>query len=138
MDDRPQFDPKYLVGIEQVDKEHQRLFEIFCTVHASLGARGAATEALTRKAVADLLEYAATHFASEEGLMEAASYPGLAAHRELHRQLLSQARDMEMRVESGDRYLPAELSQFLYKWLINHIEIHDRQFGDFMAARVSD
>jgi hemerythrin len=135
MDERPRFGDEFLVGIDAIDTEHRRLFEIAGTVYDSLDASDATAVALTRQAVAELLDYTATHFAHEEALMEAARYPELAAHRELHQHLISQARDMEMRVEIGDNYVPVELSRFLYNWLVRHIEVNDKKFGAFAAAQ---
>jgi hemerythrin len=135
MDDRPQFDAKFIVGIEQIDREHRRLFEIAGRVYDGLGASGEAAEAVTRAAVAELLDYAATHFASEEGLMERAGYPGLEAQRDQHRHLLAQAHDMEMRAEFGDQSMPMELNHFIYRWLVDHIEAADKKFGKFFAAQ---
>lgn len=135
MDDRPQFAAKNSVGIEQIDREHQRLFEIAARVYDSLGRNDSGVDEEIRTLVADLLDYTATHFSSEEALMAVAGYPELEAHRQLHRHLLSQARDMEMRTAIGDRHAPVELSRFLYRWLVEHIEASDRKFGEFVAAR---
>lgn len=135
MEQRPQFDSKYLVGIEQVDREHRKLIEIAGKVYDNLAHDDAATIEATRNAVRELIDYTVTHFASEEALMAAAGYPDLAAHRELHRHLLKQVHDMEMRVAFGERYVPIELSHFLYNWLTKHIQADDRKFGEFMAVR---
>ncbi|HTY03694.1 MAG TPA: bacteriohemerythrin [Rhodocyclaceae bacterium] len=135
MDSRPQFDSRFLVGIEQVDREHLRIFEIAGRVHDSLLDGGAAALDAARTAVAELLDYTETHFASEEKLMEAAGYPELSAHRGLHRSLLAQARDMEMRVELGERHVPVELNRFITRWLIEHIEANDKKFGAFAQSR---
>lgn len=136
MEQRPQFEPGFLVGIEQIDREHRQLFEIAGRVYDSLGVAtddGAADAA--RTATAELIDYTVTHFASEESLMEAAGYPDLENHRKLHRHLLSQARDMEMRAEFGEQYVPVELSHFLYTWLVEHIQANDKKFGEFMVSR---
>jgi hemerythrin len=135
MDERPQFDAKYQVGVEQIDREHRQLFEIVARVYDSLEARDDKAQSLIRAAAAELLDYTATHFASEEGLMAQAGYPDLAAHREQHEHLLTRARDMEMRIEIEDKYVAVELSQFLYRWLIEHIEASDRKFGEFLIAQ---
>lgn len=136
MEQRPHFESGFLVGIEQIDTEHRQLFEIAARVYDSLGTKtgdGAADAA--RAATAELIDYTATHFASEESLMEAAAYPDLENHRKLHRHLISQARDMEMRAEFGEQYVPVELSHFLYTWLVEHIQANDKKFGEFMAKR---
>jgi hemerythrin-like metal-binding protein len=134
MDDRPQFDARFLVGIEQIDNEHRRLFEIAGRVHDSLATDSDAAIDAARAAIAELLDYTATHFANEERLMESSGYPELEPHRILHRNLIVQAREMEMRAEFGERHVPVELNRFIYNWLVDHIMDNDRKFGQFMAA----
>lgn len=135
MDEKPRFDSRFIVGIDQVDMEHRRLFEIAGRVHDSLAAEGDAALEAARSAVTELLDYTATHFANEEQLMESAGYPELEVHRSLHRNLIAQAREMEMRAEFGERHVPIELNRFIYTWLVDHIMDNDRKFGAFMAAR---
>lgn len=135
MDARPAFDARFLVGIEQVDREHRRLFEIAGRVHDNLAMDNATATSAAQTAVAELLDYTETHFASEERLMEAAGFPELEAHRQLHRNLIAQARDMEMRAEIGDRHMPVELNRFIYTWLVEHIMANDKKFGEFVAAQ---
>ena len=135
MDERPRFDTRYAVGIDQVDREHQKLFEIAGRVHDCLTADSATAAEAARNAVAELLDYTETHFASEEGLMAAAGFPELEAHQNLHRTLIAQARDMEMRAEIGEHSMPFELNRFIANWLIDHIMTRDKRFGEFVAAR---
>jgi hemerythrin len=135
MDERPQFEPCFIVGIDQVDREHRQLFEIAGRVHDSLTADGDAALEAARVAVAELLDYTETHFASEEKLMESAGFPDLAAHQALHGGLIMQARDMEMRAELGERHIPLELSRFISRWLVEHIMANDKKFGEFVASQ---
>jgi hemerythrin-like metal-binding protein len=135
MDQRPEFGEKFLVGVEQIDREHRRLFDIAARAYDSLGASDAVGQALMQDAVAELIDYTATHFANEEELMAAAEYPALATHREQHRHLLARVRDMEMRVEIEDATVAVDLTHFLYRWLVEHIESSDRSFGDYVRAR---
>ena len=104
-------------------------------IQQALEQDGDTAQSEARRAVAELLEYTRTHFASEEALMEAAAYPALPAHRELHRELLLQVGEMELRVEVGEPSASLDLSRFLAKWLINHIQVADQRFGAFVAER---
>jgi len=123
------------VGIPQVDQEHQQLFAIVARIQQALEQDGDTAQNEARRAVAELLEYTRTHFASEEALMEASAYPALPAHRELHHELLLQVGEMELRVEVGEPSASLDLSRFLAKWLINHIQVADQRFGAFVAER---
>ncbi len=135
MDQRPEFGEKFLVGVDQIDREHRRLFDIAARTYDILGASDAVGRAMLQDAVAELIDYTATHFANEEELMAAAEYPGLAIHREQHQHLLARVRDMEMRVEIEDATVAVDLTHFLYRWLVDHIESSDRRFGDYVRSR---
>lgn len=135
MDDRPNFDARFLLGIDQIDEQHRQLFLIAARVYDNLNAGGPTATTTAIQAVGDLLRYTETHFASEERLMEAAGYPELESHRKLHRNLLAQARDMELRVELGERNMPLELNRFIYNWLVDHIQDHDKRFGAFATSQ---
>lgn len=129
----PTFDPRYLVGIEQVDREHQQLFAIVDQVDAAL-AGGAQASVTLQAAVGSLVDYTRTHFTSEESLMASLGYPSLAAHQGLHAALLRHVDDMKMRVDLGDESAILDLSRFLHDWLVFHIQSADREFGLFARA----
>ena len=128
-----QWNDSLKVNVAEIDKQHQKLVDMINSLHEAM--RQGQGNSVLGPLVSGLIDYTATHFASEEKLMEAAGYPMLDEHRKLHRHLLSQARDMEMRAEFGEQYVPVELSHFLYNWLIDHIQANDKKFGEFMAAR---
>lgn len=130
-----QFGPQYHVGIPQVDGEHQQLFNIVARIQSALEKDSGTAQAEARIAVRELIEYTRTHFASEEALMAAAAYPALAAHQQLHEDLLRQVSDMELRVELEEPFASLDLSHFLANWLIRHIQAEDRRFGAYVADR---
>lgn len=135
MDDRLIFDARYVIGNEQVDREHQKLFEIAGHVYDSLALDVVAPMQQIRAAIADLIEYTQVHFRNEESLMAAARYPRLAEHRRLHAELIGKVRDFEMRIELGERDTPVDLFGFLCNWLGTHIQTHDKDFGAYLAER---
>lgn len=63
MNDRPQFESRYFVGIGQVDREHQQLFDIAGRVYDGLAGQDQAAFEVARAGIAELLDYTATHFA---------------------------------------------------------------------------
>lgn len=131
MDERPVLEARFLLGVEPIDTEHRRLFEILATVHDALLSNDFSAGPIISKAIAELLEYTNQHFASEEAIMESAGYPALAEHRALHRDLVARLREIEIRAEFEDQYGPAELAAFLYSWLADHILTEDMAFGEF-------
>lgn len=130
-----QFGPQYETGIASVDAQHAQLFRIAGDVESALAmAPDAGREAIGR-AVRDLIDYTRIHFTHEEALMDAAAYPELAAHQKMHRDLLVQVQEMEMRIDIEDESTSLDLSRFLARWLSQHIQSADRDFAAFAAQR---
>ena len=135
MDEHPFFESRFRVGVEHIDGEHKKLFEILGRVDDALMANDFSAGPIIRSAVAELLECTGRHFANEEAIMEAAAYPDLEAHRAAHRKLLENVRDMEIGADFGSQFMPSELAAFLYDWLADHILVEDMAFGAFCRDR---
>lgn len=131
MDERPSMQDKFLLGVEEIDRQHRKLFDILGSVHDALLANDFSAGPTIRNAVVELLKYTTEHFASEEAIMDSSGYPALAAHKELHQHLLAQVRDIEIRAEFDAQFAPAELAEFLYAWLADHILAEDKAFTEF-------
>lgn len=135
MEDRLIFDSRYVVGIEQVDREHQKLFELAGRIYDSIAVDMIAPMNQIQAAIAELIDSTKTHFASEESLMETNGYPGLAEHRELHAYLISRIEDFEKSVELGEQLTPVDAYEFLCSWLGDHIQASDKNFGAYFSQR---
>jgi len=133
MEDRLIFDSRYVVGIEQVDREHQRLFELASKIYDNLSLDVILPMKEIRAAITELVDYTKLHFANEEALMAANAYPELAEHRELHAYLIYRIEDFEKSVESGEQYTPVDAYEFLGSWLGDHIQASDRNFGEYFS-----
>lgn len=131
------FTEKYHTGIELVDNEHRRLFEIIHDtndlIHAEL-LHDKYDEIM--RLLAELRDYTEVHFRDEEALMERIHYPELDAQKRAHTAFverlveidLSELDDMD---DNQQEYL-IDLIQFLAGWLINHILGSDKKIGDYM------
>ena len=133
MEDRLIFDSRYVVGIEQVDREHQKLFELANRIYDCLALDIIVPMHEIQPAIAELIDYTKVHFTNEEMLMEANGYPGLAEHRELHAYLIYRIKEFERSVELGEQFTPVDAYEFLCSWLGDHIQASDRNFGEFFS-----
>lgn len=127
------WDSSYSVGVRSLDHQHTNLFDILNELHAAMRS-GQAREAaggLLHK----LVSYTKSHFAAEEALMAATSYPGLAKHRELHGALTRQVEEFVARYEKGESALSIHLLTFLRDWLTRHIQQEDREYGPWMNEK---
>lgn len=137
MEDRLVFDSRYWVGVEQVDLEHQKLFELASHIYDSLSLDVIVPMHEIRAAINELIGYTVSHFASEELLMANSGYPNLDDHRSLHASLISRIRDFESQAAKAEQLTPVDSYEFLCSWLGDHILTSDRMFGEFMSRQAA-
>ena len=130
------FDPNLILNVKEIDDEHRALLELASRIdHALSAGDRAIDEALAL--IIELRGEMAKHFLSEETLMAKAGYSALSEHQAEHRRLLLHGTDIEMQATLRERYSPGELSRFIHKWLVGHMEVDDKKFGEFMATSQS-
>ena len=117
------------LGVELIDSEHQRLFEIIRE-----------TNELTndvlfndkyddiKKIISELKDYTIKHFGDEEEYMEKIGYSGLEAQKVAHQAFVDRLNEVNLEAVDGDQegYLH-ELIEFLLGWLANHILKMDKK-----------
>ncbi|MGA2167194.1 MAG: bacteriohemerythrin [Terracidiphilus sp.] len=121
---------KYSVGVKAVDDQHATFIGMLNELHAAMmkGQAQGVVGPLLRK----LVNYAREHFSTEERLMETAKYPGLAKHREKHRELTGKIGEYVARYEKGDHAIVLPLLQFLRDWLTNHLQQVDHEYEQWL------
>jgi hemerythrin len=112
--------PEYLIGIEEIDAQHQELFRRAGLFIESLHRQ-------SRQEVGIVLSflrfYAVTHFGAEEAWMREARYPGLAEHKKLHDQFIKDVLALSDKhlAKKGQGIEPDSVSEWLEKWLTHHV-----------------
>ena len=125
----------YNIGIEQVDKQHQKLAKTIRKLQKSLVNGRFSPE--TGETLKFLVEYTKEHFGTEEALMEKVGYEELEAHKKLHHKLVQQVVDILLGLKKGKKIDAYELIDFLTDWLINHIVQEDKKIGKFIERQAS-
>jgi hemerythrin-like metal-binding protein len=111
-----------VTGIEVVDRQHRHLVDMIN--HAAqllLEAPAAEPEQKTDKLFADLMDYAATHFHTEEALMAARGVDArvLAHHHRTHQDFVQQITSMARQFRAGELNSDGLLG-YLAGWLLFH------------------
>ena len=126
------FDEKYYTGIEFIDEEHRRLFEIIEEANQLIKA-----ELLHDKydeivrILGELKEYTQEHFKDEEEYMERIGYSGLEAQKRAHEAFVEKLTEINLEeVDERQQEYLEELMEFLLGWLINHILKADKKIGE--------
>lgn len=122
------------IGHDEIDAQHQRLFERVDALVESMGRRDRAAAA----AGFDFLgAYVTAHFSAEERLMEETEFPGLTVHRALHDRFVRDYRDLRAQFETHGPHgaLAIKANTWLCDWLRTHIAGPDQHIARHLVRR---
>jgi hemerythrin len=123
------------VGVAEIDEQHQQWIKRLNDVAAAIAAHvGPAKLGQTLDFLAD---YTQTHFATEEKLMAAAQYPGLAKQLAEHKELTGTLKEIlrDFNEEGATTKLAETVNNYLGNWLLTHIREQDLAFGKFLKSK---
>ncbi len=123
------WDEKYSVNVKEIDAQHKRLVEMINELHEAM-KQGKGKDTMTA-VLKNLVDYAATHFATEEKYMTKFSYPQYPTHKVEHDKFVRQVLDFQDDFNSGKVAITLEVMNFLKDWLVKHILGTDKKFGPF-------
>lgn len=120
-------------GITVIDTDHKVLVDLLNQAHDCVGdAEESATLGSVLNALVDYTQY---HFAREEYLMQAASFPEFSAHKARHDALSRRAREVRASyLENPEQISALEIMDFLRTWLIEHILKEDFRYRAAVMA----
>ncbi|MBE5966302.1 MAG: bacteriohemerythrin [Lachnospiraceae bacterium] len=126
-----EFKEEFRTGIEAIDKEHQKLFEIADRLYNTM-----MNEFIPDKydyiveVLNELRDYAATHFKHEEEYMVQIGYKRLFSQKIEHEKFIEKITEYDLdEVDENQRKVILELLEFLNDWLVNHIMESDKKIG---------
>jgi len=128
-----QFSPRFSVRVDDMDADHQKIFDYVNQVHAQV--MSGAPEAETAATFKAMAEFTADHFAREEAIMDEHAYPDVAQHKAIHRELLATVGDYARALDRGEKVNLIGALSFLNDWLKGHILEVDRGYGDYYASK---
>ena len=128
-----EWNDSFLIGVEEVDRQHRHLVDILNRVHAAMQAGSPPREMM--RVMQDLVNYTKYHFDTEERAMRNARYPELAGHQQKHRAMVAKVEAFSEEMMTGKATVTMRLMVFLKEWLAKHILETDRRFGEYVAGR---
>lgn len=123
-----EWEDKYSVGVSIIDEEHKKLIDIINNVIAAKQHNNNQNELL--KTLNEMVEYANTHFKTEETYMIKFRYPEYQYHKEEHLDYTNKTLAYQSRVVSGDLHVATEILEYLKSWLVEHIQRTDKKYTD--------
>ncbi|QSA96711.1 bacteriohemerythrin [Methylococcus sp. EFPC2] len=124
------WDQKYEIGNELIDKEHQVFVELIRNVAYSI-EDDAESDYIVRL-LTEVEKYAEFHFLSEENIMISCRYPERERHRQLHLQLSRRLRDHIEAYQRGESEAVAVL-EFLMDWFAQHTVREDLRLAEHIG-----
>ncbi len=125
------FKDEFRTGIEEIDKEHEKLFEIADKAYETL-----MDDFIPDKydyiveILSELTDYATTHFNHEEAYMMGIRYKKLISHKAEHQDFMEKITSYDLtEVDEKQKDVILGLLDFLNEWLIHHILECDMQIG---------
>ncbi len=129
------WDSSFSVGVEEIDKQHQKLFALINQLHDAMmcGKENEVLESVL-SSVADYTEY---HFSFEEELMDKFDYPDSEKHKMAHTKLKETLSEIQAEYPKAKPGANMRAMDFLQSWLINHIVTGDMdmKLGAYISSK---
>jgi hemerythrin len=122
----------YLLGDEQIDSEHKKLFELAADIQNS-------DEDITvlKGAIKELVKYTKFHFASEERYMRYIDYVDLSRHIEIHKKIVKDLHTIIHNLPNESlTQTRSKIIDFMNNGLVHHIMIEDKKVQHFRKNRL--
>ena len=122
---------EYKIGIEIIDEQHKKLFELTEKTYQLL-KNDFALDKYDKiiHLIEELKEYTEFHFKTEEDYMESIGYKRMFTQKVEHVAFVKKLKDVDLKKidHDQDQYI-IEILQFLNDWLVEHILEKDMLIG---------
>lgn len=124
-----------ITGIDKIDEEHRRLFELLNEIDHELKEPHNDLRLTSMRLMKELKDYASYHFRDEEEYMESIKDEELPRQRRAHQAFISKINSLNLVGASDDQVITIthELLDYMARWLLNHIIGSDTLIGKFQS-----
>lgn len=136
-----QWQERFCIGVESIDKAHQELFRIINKLHSIMGMENSNRKWTAVEALKYVRNYTLKHFEDEEAYMRSIGFKGYEAHKAIHTNMREKViPHLEAHLARED-YSVQSIGFFLTvfeKWLTQHIVGHDRDIMQKAVPNVEE
>ncbi len=132
-----QWKERYAIGIETIDSQHKRLFEIGAKAY-ELGLLNDGYDHYDEIVVLlrELKDYTDYHFSYEEQLMQELGYSDIEAHKQQHGICIERITALcEKDIDQDQQAAILEVMDFLSEWISSHIMLTDKKYTAFFKEK---
>jgi hemerythrin-like metal-binding protein len=121
------------VNIKSIDDQHKKLIDLINQFYENI--RIASNKELIADLISGMKNYTIYHFKAEEKLLKQYNYPDFEIHKQEHENFLNKVNDLEERFREGKLIISFEITDFLKKWIRNHIQETDSKYSKLLINR---
>ncbi len=134
--DEPTWNAGLRLGIAEIDDAHKLQTELVDRLIEAIRAGADSETVLT--ALLRLVDETTDHFAAEQELMRASSYPACEAHAEEHSRLLDRVSRLLSDFSAGRAEMTLQTARSLRPWLLDHVQGMDRALATYLQRHRED
>lgn len=127
------WEPKYSVNIELIDKQHKTLVDNINQLHDAM-KQGKSKEVLGG-IIDKLINYTKNHFTTEESFFQRFDYKEKASHTLEHDRFAQKVVEFKKSFDSGNAIISTEVLNFLSNWVKSHILDKDKKYSEFLNSK---
>ncbi len=127
---------EYSVGIDKIDKQHQKLLEIGREIVYVLDNAQEGIDQYDEiiSLLSELQEYTVYHFNSEEEMMYKHDFYELGSHKFQHKMFVKKLEDIDPdKIDEGQKGFTLEILNFVANWIGNHIMKEDQKYAELIS-----
>jgi hemerythrin len=121
------------VSIKSIDDQHKRLIVLINQFYENI--KTSSNKELISNLISGMKNYTVFHFKTEEKFLKQFNYPNFEEHKKEHEKFLEKVNALEERFRAGKLILSFEITDFLKKWIRNHIMETDSQYSAFLKNK---
>lgn len=125
-------DERYSVGVEEIDKQHQKLIDLINTLYNAF-REGKARDTL-QPIIEEMANYTKYHFDTEERYFKLFNYEQSAEHIKEHRDFEKKVEAFQNDLKKNKASVTYDVMNFLRSWLSEHIQGSDKQYTTTFRA----
>lgn len=123
----------YSVGVLRLDDQHRKIFQLLNTLRQAMLEKK--SDQVLTGIVNELVQYAKTHFASEEAYFRMYGYPEAELHKREHEAFVQKVRQFQEDLARGRATLTLDVLKFLSDWVKNHVLGSDKKYGPWLNSK---
>lgn len=127
------WDESYNVKVERFNKQHKHLFDIVKELYIAMENKD--DRLALAQIINNLIRYSKEHFTEEEVCLLNAQYPNYDKHRKQHKLFIEKIEQFAADYNSGKHLLHFDILLFLKNWVLQHILVADKDYGEHLNSK---